>query len=427
MIKKNHRFNKKTKFGKLPVFNNNKKLIKIPELNTRNVSQTEKRWKSIVNLNCKSSEFNNINGIDFFYSVFHHDLKNKDKLKEIINDINNEIDDDREKIITGNYVVKFTRILYGLTKKMIKENTKQYRKFQNEKNTLDKKEFKNWWSTAQQSTFSNTGIGKIILDIRKFWAVFFSGFKNIKNFEKFEQRILAGNDKLSVSYSQYVNRLSKYGVPKFIDPQAISPTHHDNNIKIFTDFSVFSELWRLNKPIFCSYRTLFIECSSGIKEMNNCPFNNWENYNFAKLNIKNTGDLIDGMGDIVMQNSETSIIGHINTGYDWSQEELNRMFERDNPTDRSRLLLNAKRVAEESKHSHGVTGSSAHTHPNNPVYNNSERFLEDMNRANSSVEVAHKRIYANNNINSSDADVMGVLQGKRNKGRILKELKNITQ
>ena len=64
MIKKNHRFNKKTKFGKLPVFNNNKKkLIKIPELNTRNISQTEKRWKSIVNLNCKSSEFNNINGI----------------------------------------------------------------------------------------------------------------------------------------------------------------------------------------------------------------------------------------------------------------------------------------------------------------------------------------------------------------------------
>ena len=416
MIKKNHNFNKNTKFGRLPVVDK-KKIIMMSPKKKRLISQTEKRWKSIVNLNCKSAEFNDINGIDFFYRVFHHDPNNKDKLKDIINDINNDNNDNNEKMITGKHLLGFTPILYKLTKQMIKENTKQYRKFQLENNSLNKKNFKNWWSSAHLSTFSNTGIGKILLNLRKFWAVFFSSFKNIKNFEKFEKRILAGNDKLSKDYTSYVKTLSDYGVPKFIDYQSISSTHYDNNIKVFTDFSVFSELWRLNKPIFCSYRTLFIECSSGIKEMDKCPFNNWDKFNFDKLSEQDLEEITKYVGDLVTQNSENSIVGHINTGADWKQDEMNRMFERDNPTDRARLLETAKSVAAKTKHSHGIDGSKDHTHSINPIYNNSERFLEDKIRSDSQMINAHSRVYGRNGVNIEDADLPSVLGGNTERFR----------
>ena len=413
MIKKNHKFNKNTKFGREPVLD--KDMIRMISQKKKRLKSSGKKWNSTENLNCKSSEFNDINGIDFFYRVFHHDIKNKDKLKDIINDINNDIDDDDEKMITGYYLVKFTPILYSLTQRMIKENKKEYRKFQNEKNKLNKKKFKNWWSAAHQSTFSNTGIGKIILDIRKFWAVFFSSFKNIKNFENFEKRILTGNDKLSKDYSSYVRTLSNYGVPKFIDPQSITSTHHDNNIRVFTNFSVFSELWRLNKPIFCSYRTLFIECSSGIKEMDSCPFNNWDNFNFHKLEDPKLEDITEIVGDLVMQNAQDSIVGHINIGEDWAQDEMNRMFERDNPTDRARLLENATTAAQNSRHSHGADGPIPHTHSNDPTYTNSEDYIRQQARAQTTEIKNWSRLYGIEGLDPNNPSLPTVLRGNREK------------
>ena len=397
MIKKKHKFNKKTMFGRERIDT---------KLDIPMISHGEKRWKSIVNLNCKSGEFNDINGIDFFYRVFHHSRKNKNKLKAIIENINNN--NNGEKMMTGNHLVKFTPVIYKLTKKMIKGNTKEYRKFQKENNGFNKKDFRNWWSVAHNSDNSHKGIGKIILDLRKFWAVFFSSFKNFKNFENFEKRILAGNDKLSTKYTKYVKKLTIYGVPKFIDPQLITNSDN-NNVKVFTDFSVFSELWRLSKPIFCTYRTLFIKCNSGIEETNNCPFNSWGDFDFDKLAEEDFGPVIEHIGDLTLQNKQNSIVGYINTGYDWSQDEMNRMFERDNPTNRARLLETAKSVAQQSKHSHGINGSYDHTHPNNPVYNNSERFLKDKIRSDSQMLNANRRIYAKNGVNIDDHDLENVL------------------
>ena len=50
---------------------------------------------------------------------------------------------DDEKMLTGNDFVKFTPVLYRLTKQIIKNNEIQYRKFQRESNYLDRKNFKN--------------------------------------------------------------------------------------------------------------------------------------------------------------------------------------------------------------------------------------------------------------------------------------------
>ena len=181
MIKKNSRIRGKVKFGKKELYNNQLMGPIIPKY-----KRNSKKWKSIEKLSCKSSEFTDIDGIDLFYRLFHHDLRNKDKLKEIINDINNENEDSDEKIITGKYLLKFTPIIYSLTKNMINENTKEYRKFQKSSHSLNKKGFKNWWSVAHGSPHSNQGIGKVILDLRKFWAVFFFIFSNFKNFQEFE-------------------------------------------------------------------------------------------------------------------------------------------------------------------------------------------------------------------------------------------------
>lgn len=414
MIKKNYKFNKKTKFGRDEVVNRD--IIRMISKKKKRLKSSGKDWDSTVNLNCRSAEFNDIHGIDFFYRVFHHDMMNKDKLKDIINDINNDINDNDEKIITGDYLVKFTPILYALTQRMIKENKKEYRKFQNENSKLNKKNFKNWWSAAHHSTFSNIGIGKIILDIRKFWAVFFSSFKNVRNFQNFEKRILTGNDKLSKDYTRYVRTLSNYGVPKFIDPQSITSTHHDNNIRVFTNFSVFSELWRLNKPIFCSYRTLFIECSSGIKEMDNCPFNNWENFNFHKLKDPKLEDISEYVGELVIQNAKNSIIGHLDIGEDWKQDEISRMFERDNPTSRARLLENAESAAQQSKHSHGVDSKIAHTHSNNPANNSSEDYIRQQARAETKLIQNWTRQYGLEGLTSNDPSLPSILNGNVERG-----------
>ena len=83
------------------------------------LTQKERNWNSRIKLNCKSAEFTDIDGIDFFYGAFHHDIKNKDKLKDIIDVINKNNDDNDEKMLTGDHFVKFTRILYSLTKKII--------------------------------------------------------------------------------------------------------------------------------------------------------------------------------------------------------------------------------------------------------------------------------------------------------------------
>jgi|TARA_B110001452_G_scaffold178672_2_gene149905 hypothetical protein len=417
MIKKKDRFNKKTKFGRDPV---------VPKTNILETLNTfkpkKKKWKSIINLSCKSAEFNDINGIDFFYRVFHHDRKNKEKLKEIINDINRENDDDDEKIITGQTLLKFTPIIYRLTKDMIKENTKEYRKFQKSNYNIDKLGFKNWWSEAHNNSESNRGITKVLLSLRKFWAVFFSSFRNFKNFQEFERTVLGGHDKLSTDYSKYVIRLTKYGVPKFIDTNSITSTHHDNHIKVFTDWSVFSEIWRLNKPIFCTYRTLFIQCTSGIYNSDKCPFNNWDTFNFKTLNEEELDDITEYVGDLVMQNDKFSIVGNIETVDDWTYEETNRMFERDNPFDRARLLDTAKSIANKSKHSHGVDGSKGHTHTTNPIYSNSERFLEDKIRSDSQMINANLRMYGENGVNVGDPDLTGILAGRTEKKRRQSEL-----
>ena len=407
MIKIKPKVDNKVKFGRIKTLNSRHKLKHKPKLTLK-----ARRWKSIEKLNCKSAEYTNIDGIDFFYRVFHHDLKNKNKLKDIINDINNENDDDEEKMITGQYLLKFTPILYRLTKKMIRENTKEYRKFQKETSNFDKKNFKNWWTVAHSSPFTNQGISKVLMDLRKFWAVFFSSFKNFKNFQQFERYVLGGNDKLSKDYTNYVKTLTKRGVPKFIDPQSFTSTHHDNNLKVFTDWSVFSELWRLSKPIFCSYRTLFIECSSGIKESEQCPFNNWENFNFKRLSEKHIDDINNYVGDLVMQNDEDSIVGFINTGLDWADNEMNTMFEEHNPTNRARLLGMAKDTAEKANHIHGVGGSTRHTHYTNPAHTSSREYLAEQKRADSSILTAHERLYGIEGIHSSDASTPGILKGR---------------
>ena len=38
------------------------------------------RWDSIEKFNCDSAEFTDIDGVDFFYAVFHHDRKHKNKI-----------------------------------------------------------------------------------------------------------------------------------------------------------------------------------------------------------------------------------------------------------------------------------------------------------------------------------------------------------
>ena len=405
MIKKKSRIRGKVNFGKKELYNNKLMGPIIPKY-----KRNSKKWKSIEKLSCKSSEFTDIDGIDLFYRLFHHDLRNKDKLKEIINDINNENEDSDEKIITGQDLLKFTPIIYSLTKNMIKENTKEYRKFQKSSHSLNKKGFKNWWSVAHGSPHSNQGIGKVILDLRKFWAVFFSSFSNFKNFQEFEREVLGGNDKLSIDYSDYVKTLTNRGVPKFIDPSTITITHHDNNLKIFTDWSIFSEIWRLNKPIFCTYRTLFLECTSGVKEIDNCPFNNWKSFNFKKLKEQELEDISAHLGDLVMQNNEKSIIGYINTGEDWKQDEINRMFERDNPISRARLLENAESAAERSKHSHGVDGKIAHTHSNNPANNSSEDYIRQQARAQTEVKQNWTRQYGLEGLDSNDPSLLTILK-----------------
>tara|TARA_B100001094_G_scaffold1312_1_gene1160 strand:+ start:321 stop:1589 length:1269 start_codon:yes stop_codon:yes gene_type:complete len=390
----------------------------LSHLENPRLTMKERDWNSRLRLNCKSAEFTDIDGIDFFYAVFHHDLKNKDKLKDIITVINRDISNDDEKMITGDYLLKFTPILYSITKKMIQENSKEYRKFQRINSYLNRKDFKNWWTEAHQSPNENYGIGKVILDLRKFWAVFFSSFGTFKNFQEFERRIL-GRDKLSIHYSNYIKRLSDYGVPKHIDPHAISSTHHDNNLKTFTDFSVFSEIWRLNKPIFCTYRTLFIECTSGIKESDLCPFNNWKDFNFKKLSEKQLEDISEYIGDLVIGNNQKSIIGHINTGFDWADNEIERMFEEKNPTDRARLLRTAEKAGQSSYHAHGTEGSSDHTHAINPAHTSSRYDMAERIRAASSINTAHRRLYATEGVSHDDPDALMVdnrlqiLGGKR--------------
>ena len=324
-------------------------------------------------------------------------------------------------MLTGNDFVKFTRVLYGLTKQVIKNNEIQYRKFQRETNYLDRKNFKNWWTEAHQSPHETQGIGKVILKLRKFWAVFFSSFVTFKNFQEFERRIL-GRDKLSIHYTDYIKRLTDYGVPKYIDPDAISSTHHDNNLKTFTDFSIFSEIWRLNKPIFCTYRTLFIECTSGIKETDLCPFNNWQDFNFKKLSERQLEDISKYIGDLVIGNDQKSIVGYINTGYDWADDEIERMFEENNPTDRARLHRTSINAAHSSEHQHGVKGTSRHTHSNNPAHTSSRHHMAEDIKARSSIKTAHHRLYGTGGIYHDDPDVPHILRGR---GENLNELNEL--
>lgn len=349
------------------------------------------RWDSIEKFNCDSSEFNDIDGVDFFYAVFHHDRKNKNKIKEIINDINKDNKSKDEKMMTGKHMVRFTPILYSFTKRMIIENRKEYRKFQKSHNYLNKKKFKNWLDSAHNNVNDVYGIGLVLLNLRRFWAVFFSSFKNFKNFETFEKKILGSSDRISIDYTEYVKTLSDYGVPKYIDTDAITSTHHDNNIKTFTDFSIFSELWRLNKPIYCTYRTLFIECTKGLQESDKCPFNNWKDFNFKKIKTKR--NVMEYVGNIVSQNDGQSIVGYINTGQDWIDEEIETMFEEDNPTDRARLLRKSKIIAESTDHKHGTDGPSRHTHSTNPAYTSSKYSLDDKLRAASNINTHYDRMY----------------------------------
>ena len=393
------------------------KKSKSPQLIKTKLTRKERDWNSRLKLNCKSAEFTDIDGIDFFYGTFHHDILNKDKVNDIVNIINKDNDDNDEKMVTGSIINKFTPILYSLTKQMITANKNEYRKFQIHDKYLNKSNYKNWWTEAHQSR-ENYGIGKIIINLRKFWAVFFSSFGTFKNFQEFERRIL-GRDKLSIHYSNYIKRLSDYGVPKHIDPHAISSTHHDNNLKTFTDFSVFSEIWRLNKPIFCTYRTLFIECTSGIKESDLCPFNNWKDFNFKKLSEKQLEDISEYIGDLVIGNNQKSIIGHINTGFDWADNEIERMFEEKNPTDRARLLRTAEKAGQSSYHAHGTEGSSDHTHAINPAHTSSRYDMAERIRAASSINTAHRRLYATEGVSHDDPDALMVdnrlqiLGGKR--------------
>ncbi len=394
-----------------------------PHLIKPKLTRKERDWDPRIKLNCKSAEFTDIDGIDFFYAVFHHNIKNKDKLKDIINVINRHNDDKDEKMITGELIVRFTPIIYKLTQQMIQENTKEYRKFQRNTNYLNKKNFKKWWTEAHQSR-EVYGIGKVIINLRKFWAVFFSSFGTFKNFQEFERRIL-GRDKLSIHYTDYIKRLSDYGVPKTIDSHAITSTHHDNNIRIFTDFSIFSELWRLNKVIFCTYRTLFIECTSGIKESDQCPFNNWKDFNFQKISERQLEDISEYIGNLVISNDRHSIIGYINTGYDWADDEIERLNEETYPTNRARLLRKSTKAAEDSFHSHSNDGSSRHTHSTNPAHTSSKDSIAQQLRADSTILKAYNRLYGTNaGVVPSDHDVPHVLKGSAERSRELKELVN---
>jgi len=411
----------KQRKNKLSFGRDKRKTRPSPHLIKPKLTRKERDWDPRIRLNCKSAEFTDIDGIDFFYAVFHHDIKNKDKLKDIIDVINRHNDDDSEKMITGEIILRFTPILYKLTQQMIQENTKEYRKFQRNTNYLNRKDFKKWWIEAHQSRESY-GIGKVIINLRKFWAVFFSSFGTFKNFQEFERRIL-GRDKLSIHYTDYVKRLSDYGVPKLIDPYAITSTHHDNNLRTFTDFSVFSELWRLNKAIFCTYRTLFIECTSGIKESDQCPFNNWKDFNFQKISERQLEDISEYIGDLVIGNDRKSIIGYINTGYDWADDEIERLNEETYPTDRARLLRRSIKAAEDSYHSHSNDGSSRHTHSTNPAHTSSRDAIAQKLRTDAAVFKAHNRLYGiNAGVVPSDHDLPYVLSGSAEKTKELKEL-----
>jgi len=369
------------------------------------------KWNSIEKLNCKSAEFNDINGIDFFYAVFHHERKNKVKLKEIINNINVDNKDNSEKMMTGKYMVRFTPILYSFTKKMINENRKEYRKFQTSDNYLNKRNFKSWLDSAHNATNDIVGVGQVILNIRKFWAVFFASFKTFKNFETFENEILGRSDKLSSDYTKYVKRLSDYGVPKYIDTVAITNTHHDNNLKLFTDFSIFSELWRLNKPIYCTYRSLFIECTKGIKQSDQCPFNNWNNFNFKKLKENDIEDISKYIiGDLDTLNDKQSIIGYINTGQDWVQDEMNRLVEQNNTTSRINLLENAESYAKKSIHQHGPNAPVAHTHTDNPLLNHNESTRQEILQAKGTFVKGYEGIFNTEGFYSNDPTVPSRLQ-----------------
>ena len=398
------------------------KKSKSPQLIKTKLTRKERDWNSRLKLNCKSAEFTDIDGIDFFYGTFHHDILNKDKVNDIVNIINKDNDDNDEKMVTGSIINKFTPILYSLTKQMITANKNEYRKFQIHDKYLNKSNYKNWWTEAHQSR-ENYGIGKIIINLRKFWAVFFSSFGTFKNFQEFERRIL-GRNKLSIQYTDYIKRLTDYGLPKSTYSNPITPTHHDNNLKTFTDFSVFSELWRLNKPIYCTYRTLFIECTSGIKESELCPFNNWQNFNFKKLSEKQLEDISKYVGDLVIDNDQKSIVGYINTGQDWADNEIERMFEEQNPTDRARLLRTSKKIAEDSFHSHTNDRSSLHTHSPNPAHTNSRNNISEKLRGDTAISRAHHKLFATEGVDYRDPATPLILDGRRRKNNELNDVRN---
>ncbi len=359
------------------------------------------RWKSIEKLNCDSSEFNDIDGVDFFYSVFHHDRKHKNKIKEIINNINSDNKNKDEKMMTGKHMVRFTPILYSFTKKMVYENTKEYRKFQKSHNYLNKKKFKNWLDSAHNNVNDVYGIGLVLLNLRRFWAVFFSSFRTFKNFESFEKEILGGTDKISYSYTKYVKVLTEHGVAKHTDTEAVTSTHHYNNIKTFTDYSIFSELWRLNKPIYCTYRTLFIECTKGLQESDKCPFNNWKDFNFKRIKT-DSKVMNDYVGNLISQNDGQSIVGYINTGQDMLYKEIATMFEQNNPTDRARLLKTSKLNAESAYHIHGADGPSRHTHSTNPADTSSKQNLAERVRAATAINTHQNILYGKEGTDVSD-------------------------
>lgn len=377
------------------------------------------RWDSIEKFNCDSAEFTDIDGVDFFYAVFHHDRKHKNKIKETINNINRDNKSKDEKMMTGKHMVRFTPILYSFTKRMIYENTKEYRKFQKSHNYLNKQKFKGWLDSAHDNVNDVYGIGLVLLNLRRFWAVFFSSFRTFKNLESFEKKILGVSDRISVDYTKYVKLLSSHGVPKHIDTDAITSTHHDNNIKTFTDFSIFSELWRLNKPIYCTYRTLFIECTKGLQESDKCPFNNWKDFNFKTIKTKR--NVMEYVGNIVSQNDGQSIVGYINTGQDWIDEEIETMFEQDNPTDRARLLRKSKIIAQSTDHKHSTDGPSRHTHSTNPAHTSSKHSLAEKIRAASAVNTHHDRLYGNEGVSVNNPDL------KNTNERILKSKKHQMQ
>ena len=227
---------------------------------------------NITKFNCGDSGFTDNNGIDILYAAFNHQPEERIRTDKIIKDINENKKNNRNPLLieyrsdgwwgkwsllkqrseqTGADI--YWRTLFEKTLNVIQSNNKTYI---NDK--LAQRNKSNWWNQRKKGGVPHTHHVKL----RIFWVRWFSLFKRWNNYKKFEEKVL-NQETISSKYEKALLNIQNNGVSNNINPELQ---------EIIVKYNVYYELWRLNKPIFCTYRTLLAECHTGIKESFNCVF-----------------------------------------------------------------------------------------------------------------------------------------------------------